>query len=540
MGGGRKNNTLRAVLLVIGFSSAVLFIGLGNTALWDRDETEYALAATEMQSRGDWLIPTLYGRPFLEKPILTYWLLRGSYAVLGVNEFSSRLPSALFGISSCVAVYFLGAALWGHPVGIYSALILSTSILFVGVFHMLLTDPPLVFFSILSFIFFIYSEKRAERSGLFLALSYVSIGFGFLSKGPIALFPMLVWLIYQTLTRRPFWPALLRSFGRQLLFLIFTLLVAAPWFGYALLAQKQAAAAFFLRDNLARMYHPFQGHSGPALYYLPVIFFGMFPWSFFVAAWIVGEWRQIREAKIKLESGVLLLVLWVLVIITVFSLSVTKLPHYALPAVPPLACLLGKAWQEGMFKSRGAQKYCLLGALFLCLSVVLAAAAFYLLRPQYASPRLMAPFVILAGFLLVAIVLEPKVRSRLLFAMICSGAALCFITCFTIMFPWVDRHRVIRPIALSIKRVVPENAEIYSYGNSEPSLFFYSGRYFPTIKRISLDMILGKPKPVYLVIQRSALEGAAVGVPYRIIEQKEGFAENGGEMTLLLITNDGT
>ncbi len=302
-----RDKTLHALFIIVAFSSVILFIGLENPALWDRDETQYALAATEMQSTGEWLIPTLFGRPFLEKPILTYWLVRISYIAFGVNEFSSRLSSAFFGVLTCVGTYFLATALWGRQVGIYSALILSTSFLFVGAFRLLMTDPPLIFFGVLSFVFYVYAEKSPERSNLFLVLCYVSMGFGFLAKGPVALFPTVVFVIYEVLTKRPFRPMLVCNILRHALFLTFTFLVAAPWFVYAFFVQKEATSAFFLHENIGRFFHVFEGHAGLMLYYVPVLFFGMFPWSFFVIACIAKGWRRRIATRRKIEPEVLLL-----------------------------------------------------------------------------------------------------------------------------------------------------------------------------------------------------------------------------------------
>src|ERR1041384_6662663 len=65
-----KRRVIPGAVFVAVFSLSTFFLGLGTPALWDRDETTYAIAAREMQTRNDWLMPTIEGRPFLEKPIL--------------------------------------------------------------------------------------------------------------------------------------------------------------------------------------------------------------------------------------------------------------------------------------------------------------------------------------------------------------------------------------------------------------------------------------------------------------------------------------
>ena len=71
---------------------------LGSTTFFDRDEGYYAECAREMALRGDPFVPTFSGKPWMEKPPLTYWAMAVSMKLLGFNEFAARLPSALAGL----------------------------------------------------------------------------------------------------------------------------------------------------------------------------------------------------------------------------------------------------------------------------------------------------------------------------------------------------------------------------------------------------------------------------------------------------------
>ena len=76
------------------------------------------------------------------------------------NEFSARLPSAVFGILSCVTVCLLGMALFGRRAGLFSGLVLAASLLFTGGFRLIMTDPSFVFFTTLAFLFYVFSDKN--------------------------------------------------------------------------------------------------------------------------------------------------------------------------------------------------------------------------------------------------------------------------------------------------------------------------------------------------------------------------------------------
>src|SRR5581483_2133771 len=60
--------------VVVGlFCVFFFFYGLAVFGLVGADETRYAQIAREMLARHDWVSPTLYGRVWLEKPVLYYW-----------------------------------------------------------------------------------------------------------------------------------------------------------------------------------------------------------------------------------------------------------------------------------------------------------------------------------------------------------------------------------------------------------------------------------------------------------------------------------
>jgi dolichol-phosphate mannosyltransferase len=71
--------------------------------LTDPDEGRYALIARQMATSGDWLVPRLFGLPYLEKPPLLYWLTATMFRIFGTGELSARLApglAAAFGVAA--------------------------------------------------------------------------------------------------------------------------------------------------------------------------------------------------------------------------------------------------------------------------------------------------------------------------------------------------------------------------------------------------------------------------------------------------------
>ena len=73
-----------------------LFHQLGMLPLFGSDEPRYARVAEEMYERGDFVTPSLDGRPWLEKPPLLYWMEVVSFSMFGSGEWQARLPNAFW------------------------------------------------------------------------------------------------------------------------------------------------------------------------------------------------------------------------------------------------------------------------------------------------------------------------------------------------------------------------------------------------------------------------------------------------------------
>ena len=58
----------------MGLTAGLLLFRLGDVPLIGPDEPRYARVAIEMSRANEWVTPTLQGEPWLEKPILYYWL----------------------------------------------------------------------------------------------------------------------------------------------------------------------------------------------------------------------------------------------------------------------------------------------------------------------------------------------------------------------------------------------------------------------------------------------------------------------------------
>lgn len=337
-----------AILLLL---AGLLFLtGLGNLGLTDRDEGSNAEAAREMLESGDFVSPTLNYEPRFAKPALTYWVISGTYWLLGVNEFSARLPSAIFGIALILVHYLFLTRVCGATVGFFGTLMLLLNLEIVAISRLVLTDSILIFFTTVatySFWLGIHGEGRARH---FFWLLYIGMALAMLTKGPIGiLIPLLAIIPYLTLTRQwgRYW-----THGFPLAGGCLFLLVASPWYVTMFAVHGAEYAASAQANTLGRFMNVIGGHGGTFLFYFPILLFGFFPWSGFLPVALyqaLKDWRAYwsrdripaQEQSLALFAG-----LWAVGIFLFFSLSATRLPHYIGPLFPAVAILTAMYWSR--------------------------------------------------------------------------------------------------------------------------------------------------------------------------------------------------
>jgi 4-amino-4-deoxy-L-arabinose transferase-like glycosyltransferase len=355
-------------LLIAALAAVVLLPNVGGPPLWDDDEPRNAACSLAMHATGDWIVPTFNGRLRVEKPVLVNWLHLAGFAVAGVNETGARLGSALLTIATCLLTWRIGAAVFTPTAGCWAGIVMATC-LWTGVGGRAATpDPPLVFCTTLALWLFVRGGRLPDREGAgwrsgpvrlsagSAAAVGAALGLAVLAKGPVGLVPpMAAFVLFA------WWQAGLdpnRSGSRAarlvagaaaawrgvrpLVILAAALVVAGPW--YAAVGWRTDGAwlrGFFLVHNVGRFAAPMEGHSGsPLLYYPLVVLIGTFPWSMAAALVARHGWRSARGAGDAAVGG-RLLVVWTAAWLVPLSLSATKLPGYAWPAYPAIACLAG-------------------------------------------------------------------------------------------------------------------------------------------------------------------------------------------------------
>ena len=149
---GKKGLPLNAwvVLVLAVFLLYAVNVGFVRD-LWVQDEARYGEAVREMMSNGSYMVPTLDGRFYSDKPPLYFWIMALQARLSGLNERSFRIVT-FFSILGCAVAFFIFARrLLGESRGLWATIILLTSMLFLLAGNIIRMDALMTFFVILSF-----------------------------------------------------------------------------------------------------------------------------------------------------------------------------------------------------------------------------------------------------------------------------------------------------------------------------------------------------------------------------------------------------
>jgi len=164
---------------------ASFFAVLGNAPLFDVDEGAFSEATREMAASGNYLTTYLNGAPRFDKPVLIYWMQLLSIKTFGLNEFGLRFPSALFAGGWAMAMFFFARREFSQREAFLGSAMLVLSLQVTIIAKAAIADALLNFFLALTML----AIMRHYRTGSsrMLLVAFAAMGFGMLTKGPIAL-----------------------------------------------------------------------------------------------------------------------------------------------------------------------------------------------------------------------------------------------------------------------------------------------------------------------------------------------------------------
>ena len=471
--------------------------GTVTIPLMDRDEPRFAHATVEMMDRASWTIPYFNGAYRFDKPPLTYWWMRLHYNLLGVNELAARLHSVL-------AVYLIALVVAGMArkltrdasIALLAGAAWLTSLQSLVHGRLCVADMPMILFVALACraLVELLTEPPLQRwNGWFWCL-WLSLGAGFLAKGPIAWFvPALALVLWRwVLWKKPLpWGRLQAVPGT----LIAVAMVAA-WGVPALIETHGAFWKTGMGEHVVkRGTDVFNGRKFVPGFYLLTTWLSLFPWMGFA----LPVWHSLRTQWTAQTS---FLAAWFLAPQVIFFFYATQLPHYVMPGYPAFIVLLALAWQSSSRTVPAVAKWLTLG-----LVVVVAIGWVFAFMAQippggirellYSAQLLLTCVLALGGA--VACVVWKQGMTRRNTGLVCLTVTL---TTLSLALLGQQLRATSVPVRVAEQLATPpHDISLHGCGYTEPSLVFYTNRQWQFTDDVSAaKQLLQSSDPVAVVV----------------------------------------
>jgi 4-amino-4-deoxy-L-arabinose transferase-like glycosyltransferase len=506
-------------LLVALLCAAWILPGLIGHDPWKPDEAYTFGVIYDILRGGSWVVPTLAGEPFLDKPPL-YYLTAAATAklfsfALPLHD-AARLATGFWMAATFAFIALAGRELYGIRYGAVSALLLLGCFGFVTRAHLILADMALLTGFAMAYYGFAAALRRPLMGGFWIG---TGIGVGFLANGPLAPAVLAAIAILLPVLGRD-WRS--RSYAAAL---ATAAAAAAPWLVIWPLQLYQHSPELF-RDwwwdeNLSFYFGPDPESRAGTLYYLKIL-----PWYAF-PVWLLAAWTLWRARLTGLAKPAIVLPLTgFAVTLIVLSASSEARELYALPLLLPLSLLAVPA-PETLRRGAVNAWYWFSAMTFTFFVVVFwfywsgleLAVPLRLhehlnrIRPGYAFGFHWLPFLLGVAYTLAWLAVLASFRRSPMRPVITWGAGITVMwALLAILFVgWADNAKSYRKMIVSMERALPKQYDCVSSRDlGEPQramLHYFAGiithrEEVPSRKR-SCELLLVQGVP-----QKSVIPGA--------------------------------
>lgn len=445
----------RALVLLLLMVVALVVMGQLNHQLWTPDEPREAAIVMEMFHSGDWVVPTLGGVSFIEKPPL-YYITATLVLKLFGTQFDAtaalRIVGMLWALGILGCTGLLAQRLFASPrATLWSLIALGTMEGFILNTHWIRVDSTLAFFVI--FTLWAYADYYLAGKAAMLWVAGLGLAGAFLSKGPIG--PLTIFFGWAPLFALSIKPLLRqqgvsRVLAHHLAMVVCLILPVAIWL-LALIHHShgdQLWHAWFWDNQVGRMTGTSKelGHikANSPFYYVAGVAEYALPWTPLLFAW---AWRLKQQ---QWTPAHWFLLVWAVGTVVLLSLSATKRTLYLLPLMPVFALMIGQLSLDWPRWTRYLGRFWC--GLLLVLGILLLATPWVLPHAHHLTAKLPAAVLeallqtgshyLLAGLLFLAALWLAWYHQRLSGEVLTAGAAgILFLMSFVQLFPVIDQAK---------------------------------------------------------------------------------------------------
>ena len=458
------------------------------------DEKYYTDAVLQMMDKDDCFTPyAADGSPRFLKPIATYWVLMGSYKVLGVSKFSSRLLFWLAGALLVTLVYFMGKSLSGNKkLARVAAFITAANPLVLMSASRSIPDILLVLFLTVSVWGFLEIMIRENPKSIFYWMAYLGAALAFETKGlPAAAFAgiSMLFLILNPWKRKKFreiihWPAI-----------IVAVAVALSWFIIMYVQHGTTYLESFYTDQVGDRV------SSKTSQVLMNTFLGIANLIAFSIPWIFIAFSKPNKLKLFLAGSTNqskavfgLIATWVLLIIIMSGAVFKFYDRYLLPVVPLISLFF--AWvltnSETRFTKTALRIFQGLTILILFINIL------YIV---FILPDKILIWGTIAGIILTRFLIVGKFKSFSSEIILANFVLLLYFSIHILLHPLLMPNPGEQLVNKLKSEGISENQKVYVYGNirTASNIRIHSHHQFNVVSKDTVYTLPEEPEH-FLVI----------------------------------------
>ncbi|GIV33465.1 MAG: hypothetical protein KatS3mg031_1000 [Chitinophagales bacterium] len=472
----------------------------------DVDAAQYASIAQEMLHNQSYLQVKHWGRDYLDKPPLLFWLAAAFFRVLGVATPVYKLPSLLVSMLGIYSVYRLALIYYNHQTARLAALLTASSLAMFVMNNDVRTDTLLTGFVVFAcWQIAAYLENR--RAGYLLGAG-AGIGLAMLSKGPIGLMIPLVAFTGHAFLSHRYW-AFLRL-GWIPMLLIAAILLVPMAVGLYQQYGWDGLKFYFWTQSFGRITGENPWHNDAGYFFLFHSFLWAFlPWSFlFLVAWVRKVVSYFRGSDYGNASSEYISFSAFTITLVALSFSHYKLPHYIFVVIP-FAALLTADFIAETIKNPAVTWIGVVQGILLASLALIATVIVVWIFPLHSW--MIACLVI--GFAVMSGVCFFYRHKELHLSSVCMIIA-CGLLLNLHFYPTLLQYQPAGRIAVYLEKHNIHPARLFTYRISSHALNFYRGTWTPVLN--SESDLSQLASPCWLLIREDHLQELSKAYCYTI------------------------
>ncbi|HKE39868.1 MAG TPA: glycosyltransferase family 39 protein [Casimicrobiaceae bacterium] len=504
---GRFSVTRRGTLLLV-FTIAWVLIGLVGHDPWKPDEAYTFGIVLDFLRHGDWVVPSLAGEPFVEKPPL-FFLVAVGFAqlfgqVLPLHD-AARLATGLFVGIALLFLALSGRELCGRGYGTMAVLVMIGCVGPTPRLHQLITDVALLAGVSVGMYGLAVARRSLWSGGAWLG---VGLATAFLAKGLLG--PG--WLCLTAAVLPALHPWRTRGYAASLGVAALIAVVPVAIWGYALYDRSPALfGEWFITNNFGRFFGftRIGPHNAPGFYEGELLWYA-FP-ALPLSAWALWRaWR--RHDSSVFEPRLALPLILATVMFAVLAAASDSRNVYLIPLLLPLSLIAAQGIGElPLIGTTAVSQTARWGLGALAATLWVGWITLLIGVPASLRSMLLAyqpSFVPKIHWVLFGLALgATALTARMLFRRATSatsamtqwaaGTALCWCLIATLWAPYLNAGKSYRTMVRSLARQLPTSGCVASLHLGEPQRALLA--YFANIDTVRLEVEPSASCPALLV-----------------------------------------